>query len=158
MQNTHNCPRNHPPPLPHSLPPQGQPYMPGGGGGMTQGQMAMQMPPGIALMEPRRPPHDYLPIAVLTTVCCFWPTGIIAIIKAVQVGQHTEKILFMLLFRIWLDLLVEEGNRCVIWSYNVVDKLKHVCYNWNFSKNLERGQSPGAGLNRPCTTCSYLPV
>ncbi|XP_062301962.1 proline-rich transmembrane protein 1 [Osmerus eperlanus] len=63
----------------------GQPYMPGGGGGMPQGQMAMQMPPGIALMEPRRPPHDYLPIAVLTTVCCFWPTGIIAIIKAVQV-------------------------------------------------------------------------
>lgn len=65
----------------------GQPYMPAAAGhpGMPQGQMAMQMPPGIALMEPRRPPHDYLPIAVLTTVCCFWPTGIIAIIKAVQV-------------------------------------------------------------------------
>lgn len=45
----------------------------------------MQMPPSITLMD-RRPPHDYLPIAVLTTVCCFWPTGIIAIIKAVQVG------------------------------------------------------------------------
>uniref|UniRef100_H3CFI8 Proline-rich transmembrane protein 1 n=1 Tax=Tetraodon nigroviridis TaxID=99883 RepID=H3CFI8_TETNG len=44
----------------------------------------MQMPPSITLMD-RRPPHDYLPIAVLTTVCCFWPTGIIAIIKAVQV-------------------------------------------------------------------------
>ncbi|XP_036372149.1 proline-rich transmembrane protein 1 [Megalops cyprinoides] len=65
----------------------GQPYLPGGGGhpGVPPGQMPMQMPPGIALMEPRRPPHDYLPIAVLTTVCCFWPTGIIAIIKAVQV-------------------------------------------------------------------------
>ncbi|CAB1321102.1 unnamed protein product [Coregonus sp. 'balchen'] len=58
----------------------GQPYQ-----GMPQGQMGMQMPHGIALMEPRRPPHDYLPIAVFTTVCCFWPTGIIAIIKAVQV-------------------------------------------------------------------------
>lgn len=46
----------------------------------------MQMPPSITLMD-RRPPHDYLPIAVLTTVCCFWPTGIIAIIKAVQVGR-----------------------------------------------------------------------
>ncbi|XP_054832482.1 proline-rich transmembrane protein 1 [Eublepharis macularius] len=44
-----------------------------------------QMTPGIAILEPRRPPHDYLPIAVLTTICCFWPTGIIAIIKAVQV-------------------------------------------------------------------------
>lgn len=39
----------------------------------------------MALLEPRRPPHDYMPIAVLTTICCFWPTGIIAIFKAVQV-------------------------------------------------------------------------
>lgn len=55
----------------------------------------MQMPPSITLMD-RRPPHDYLPIAVLTTVCCFWPTGIIAIIKAVQVSgssfdRHVER-------------------------------------------------------------------
>ncbi|XP_040044200.1 proline-rich transmembrane protein 1 [Gasterosteus aculeatus] len=65
----------------------GQPYMPAGGGhpGIPPGQIhPMQMPPSITLMD-RRPPHDYLPIAVLTTVCCFWPTGIIAIIKAVQV-------------------------------------------------------------------------
>lgn len=55
--------------------------------GVAPGQMAMHMPNGIALMESRRPPHDYLPIAVLTTVCCFWPTGIIAIIKAVQVNE-----------------------------------------------------------------------
>ncbi|XP_047239621.1 proline-rich transmembrane protein 1 isoform X1 [Girardinichthys multiradiatus] len=62
----------------------GQPYMPAGGThpGIPPGQM--QMPPSITLMD-RRPPHDYLPIAVLTTVCCFWPTGIIAIIKAVKV-------------------------------------------------------------------------
>ncbi|MBN3294653.1 PRRT1 protein, partial [Polypterus senegalus] len=66
----------------------GQSYVQGSGPvppGMAPGQMQMQMPPGIAIVEPRRPPHDYLPIAVLTTVCCFWPTGIIAIIKAVQV-------------------------------------------------------------------------
>ncbi|XP_037548860.1 proline-rich transmembrane protein 1 [Nematolebias whitei] len=65
----------------------GQPYMPPGGThpGIPPGQIhPMQMPPSITLMD-RRPPHDYLPIAVLTTVCCFWPTGIIAIIKAVQV-------------------------------------------------------------------------
>ncbi|XP_072303288.1 proline-rich transmembrane protein 1 [Eucyclogobius newberryi] len=65
----------------------GQPYMPGTAGhpGIPPGQIhPMQMPPSITLMD-RRPPHDYLPIAVLTTVCCFWPTGIIAIIKAVQV-------------------------------------------------------------------------
>lgn len=70
-----------------SLSAQGQPYMPAGGThpGIPPGQIhPMQMPPSITLMD-RRPPHDYLPIAVLTTVCCFWPTGIIAIIKAVQV-------------------------------------------------------------------------
>lgn len=50
--------------------------------------------PGLALLEPRRPPHDYMPIAVLTTICCFWPTGIIAIFKAVQVwgGGGKEKL------------------------------------------------------------------
>lgn len=37
-------------------------------------------------LEGRRAPHDYLPIAVLTTLCCFWPTGVVAIVKAVQVG------------------------------------------------------------------------
>lgn len=66
---------------------QGQPYMQAAGGhpAIPPAQLhPLQMPPSITLME-RRPPHDYLPIAVLTTVCCFWPTGIIAIIKAVQV-------------------------------------------------------------------------
>lgn len=60
----------------------GQPYMANGAG--HPGMPPMQIPPSITLMD-RRPPHDYLPIAVLTTVCCFWPTGIIAILKAVQV-------------------------------------------------------------------------
>ncbi|XP_055486990.1 proline-rich transmembrane protein 1-like [Leucoraja erinacea] len=54
-----------------------------GNNGMTQG--GQQLPPSVGMMNPPRPPHDYLPIAVLTTVCCFWPTGIFAIIKAVQV-------------------------------------------------------------------------
>lgn len=70
---------------------QGQPYMPAAGAhpAIPPGQIhPMQMPPSITLMD-RRPPHDYLPIAVLTTVCCFWPTGIIAIIKAVQVGDSS---------------------------------------------------------------------
>lgn len=72
--------------------PQAQPYMSNGAHhpGVAPGQMAMHMPNGIALMESRRPPHDYLPIAVLTTVCCFWPTGIIAIIKAVQVIEPRQ--------------------------------------------------------------------
>ncbi|XP_069775654.1 proline-rich transmembrane protein 1 [Narcine bancroftii] len=59
-----------------------RPYLPGNNGIMAGGQ---QMPPSITMMNPPRPPHDYLPIAVLTTVCCFWPTGIFAIFKAVQV-------------------------------------------------------------------------
>ncbi|XP_072113509.1 proline-rich transmembrane protein 1-like [Mobula birostris] len=59
------------------------PYLPGNNG-LTSG--AQQVPPSVGMMSnPPRPPHDYLPIAVLTTVCCFWPTGIFAIFKAVQV-------------------------------------------------------------------------
>lgn len=33
-----------------------------------------------------------MPIAVLTTICCFWPTGIIAIFKAVQVRGGKGKL------------------------------------------------------------------
>ncbi|XP_010571132.1 PREDICTED: proline-rich transmembrane protein 1, partial [Haliaeetus leucocephalus] len=46
----------------------------------------MGVPGGVpGGLEGRRAPHDYLPIAVLTTLCCFWPTGVVAIVKAVQV-------------------------------------------------------------------------
>lgn len=64
-----------------------QPYAGGtpGGAGVPSTLPAPPQGPGLALLEPRRPPHDYMPIAVLTTICCFWPTGIIAIFKAVQV-------------------------------------------------------------------------
>lgn len=66
-----------------------QPYAGGtpGGAGVPSTLPAPPQGPGLALLEPRRPPHDYMPIAVLTTICCFWPTGIIAIFKAVQVGM-----------------------------------------------------------------------
>ncbi|XP_069344583.1 proline-rich transmembrane protein 1 isoform X2 [Eulemur rufifrons] len=67
--------------------PVGTPYAGGtpGGTGVTSTLPPPPQGPGLALLEPRRPPHDYMPIAVLTTICCFWPTGIIAIFKAVQV-------------------------------------------------------------------------
>ncbi|XP_024594269.1 proline-rich transmembrane protein 1 [Neophocaena asiaeorientalis asiaeorientalis] len=67
--------------------PKSQPYAGGtpGGTGVTSTLPPPPQGPGLALLEPRRPPHDYMPIAVLTTICCFWPTGIIAIFKAVQV-------------------------------------------------------------------------
>ncbi|XP_073666699.1 proline-rich transmembrane protein 1 isoform X3 [Tursiops truncatus] len=67
--------------------PVGAPYAGGtpGGTGVTSTLPPPPQGPGLALLEPRRPPHDYMPIAVLTTICCFWPTGIIAIFKAVQV-------------------------------------------------------------------------
>uniref|UniRef100_G1NTG9 Proline rich transmembrane protein 1 n=1 Tax=Myotis lucifugus TaxID=59463 RepID=G1NTG9_MYOLU len=67
--------------------PVGAPYAGGtpGGAGVPSTLPAPPQGPGLALLEPRRPPHDYMPIAVLTTICCFWPTGIIAIFKAVQV-------------------------------------------------------------------------
>ncbi|XP_071812810.1 proline-rich transmembrane protein 1-like [Apostichopus japonicus] len=33
------------------------------------------------------PPRDYFVEALLVTICCFWPTGIVAIIKASEVQQ-----------------------------------------------------------------------
>ncbi|XP_078272376.1 uncharacterized protein LOC144603107 isoform X2 [Rhinoraja longicauda] len=57
-----------------------QPYLPGYPG------IAPNGPSAFRITEPERWPHDYLPIAVLTTICCFWPTGIIAIIKALEVA------------------------------------------------------------------------
>uniref|UniRef100_K1RGZ6 Proline-rich transmembrane protein 1 n=1 Tax=Magallana gigas TaxID=29159 RepID=K1RGZ6_MAGGI len=29
-----------------------------------------------------RPPHDFMHRAICVTICCFWPTGIVAILKA----------------------------------------------------------------------------
>ncbi|XP_051899841.1 proline-rich transmembrane protein 1-like isoform X1 [Pristis pectinata] len=60
-----------------------QPYLPGYPGIAPNGPQP-RIPSGFRIMEPQRSPHDYLPIAVLTTICCFWPTGIIAIIKALE--------------------------------------------------------------------------
>lgn len=69
--------------------------------------------PGLALLEPRRPPHDYMPIAVLTTICCFWPTGIIAIFKAVQVsvggGKTNLRLTSASLVQGILDIFLEGG-------------------------------------------------
>lgn len=35
-------------------------------------------------------PKDYLIEAILVTVCCFWPTGIVAIIKALDVQRASQ--------------------------------------------------------------------
>lgn len=80
-----------------------QPYAGGtpGSAGVPSTLPAPQQGPGLALLEPRRPPHDYMPIAVLTTICCFWPTGIIAIFKAVQVrmGRSERRLTRLLIPR-----------------------------------------------------------
>ncbi|XP_017695641.1 PREDICTED: proline-rich transmembrane protein 1, partial [Lepidothrix coronata] len=60
----------------------------GGGAGPPLGPPLGVGPPAAGGAGPegrRSAPHDYLPIAVLTTLCCFWPTGVVAIVKAVQV-------------------------------------------------------------------------
>ncbi|TRZ07158.1 hypothetical protein HGM15179_019951, partial [Zosterops borbonicus] len=63
--------------------------LPGPVGGAGPGGAPLGPPLGPGVPEGSRgsssPPHDYLPIAVLTTLCCFWPTGVVAIVKAVQV-------------------------------------------------------------------------
>lgn len=99
---------------PSFLSTQGQPYMPAGGThpAIPPGQIhPMQMPPSITLMD-RRPPHDYLPIAVLTTVCCFWPTGIIAIIKAVQVSGSVVVASLRLNSSFRLTFSLVYGHKC----------------------------------------------
>lgn len=73
------------------LPPQAYAAAPSGPLPGPVGGAALGAPGGVPVAVPggvegRRPPHDYLPIAVLTTLCCFWPTGVVAIVKAVQVG------------------------------------------------------------------------
>ncbi|XP_071812809.1 proline-rich transmembrane protein 1-like [Apostichopus japonicus] len=37
------------------------------------------------------PPRDYFAEAILVTICCFWPTGIVAIIKASEVQQAAAR-------------------------------------------------------------------
>ncbi|XP_072777222.1 proline-rich transmembrane protein 1 isoform X4 [Taeniopygia guttata] len=60
--------------------------LPGAVGGAGGAPLGPPLGLGGAEGPPRgSPPHDYLPIAVLTTLCCFWPTGVVAIVKAVQV-------------------------------------------------------------------------
>ena len=68
----------------------------GEGGGATQKPRppaGVRPRPGGPRPPSGVPPHDYLPIAVLTTLCCFWPTGVVAIVKAVQVGGVAHHIL-----------------------------------------------------------------
>ncbi|XP_055487288.1 proline-rich transmembrane protein 1 [Leucoraja erinacea] len=67
-----------------------QPYLPGYPGIATNGPQS-RIPSAFGVTEPERWPHDYLPIAVLTTICCFWPTGIIAIIKALETRQAASQ-------------------------------------------------------------------
>ncbi len=65
--------QNQPPTMyPQGQPPQGQMMVP-------QVQYIVQNPQPLA-----NPPNDYFIHAILVTVFCFWPTGIIAIIKALD--------------------------------------------------------------------------
>ncbi|OWF36528.1 proline-rich transmembrane protein 1-like [Mizuhopecten yessoensis] len=68
-------------------PPSGAPmYMYQGGHPHYQAQMSpgqtqvLVVPPPQTFSEP--PPPDYMNRAIFTTICCFWPVGIFAIMKA----------------------------------------------------------------------------
>ncbi|XP_070574439.1 proline-rich transmembrane protein 1-like [Ptychodera flava] len=43
---------------------------------------------GVAVQQPRAP-DDYMGLAIFTTLCCFWPVGIFAILKARDVHKRT---------------------------------------------------------------------
>ncbi|XP_055899037.1 proline-rich transmembrane protein 1-like [Biomphalaria glabrata] len=54
-------------------------YVPGGG--YPQGANIVTQQPAHAVII-QKPPNDILITAVFVTLCCFWPTGLVAIIKA----------------------------------------------------------------------------
>ncbi|KAK6190088.1 hypothetical protein SNE40_002023 [Patella caerulea] len=66
-------------------PPQYTPY---GHPGYTN-VVVSQPPPAMAVTGP--PPQDHMCAAVFVTLCCFWPTGIIAIIKAMDARNALER-------------------------------------------------------------------
>ncbi|XP_070561576.1 proline-rich transmembrane protein 1-like [Ptychodera flava] len=43
---------------------------------------------GVAVQQPQAP-DDYMGFAIFTTLCCFWPVGIFAILKARDVHKKT---------------------------------------------------------------------
>ena len=42
----------------------------------------------IRTMTPTQKPNDYLALAVITTLCCCFPLGIVSIIRATQVNSY----------------------------------------------------------------------
>ncbi|XP_061178039.1 proline-rich transmembrane protein 1-like [Saccostrea echinata] len=49
-------------------------------GGYTSTNTVLVAPGPMTMNEP--PPPDYMNRAIFVTICCFWPTGIFAIMKA----------------------------------------------------------------------------
>ncbi|XP_070561566.1 proline-rich transmembrane protein 1-like isoform X2 [Ptychodera flava] len=64
-------------------PPPAYPY------GSSTTMVTVQQPVvGVAVQQPRAP-DDYMGLAIFTTLCCFWPVGIFAILKARDVHKRT---------------------------------------------------------------------
>lgn len=57
------------------------------------------------IIDPETPAKDYFIAAILVTIFCFWPLGIVAIVKALKVNQ------FKYLSHVYLTGGKEGGQR-----------------------------------------------
>lgn len=79
-----------------------------------------------------RPPHDFMNRAICVTICCFWPTGIVAILKASEVCN----IFTCFFFYLRISLLKCEYNfrkfpkNCSAIFYGVTLFVKRLGPNW----------------------------
>ncbi|XP_074646290.1 uncharacterized protein LOC141902456 [Tubulanus polymorphus] len=95
-------PGGYPPQQGGQYPPQGGQYPPQGGQYPPQGVQYAAQPVGyyapgnqqiiVAQAAPlANPPSDYLVMAILVLLCCFWPLGIVAVIKSTEVRDAIRR-------------------------------------------------------------------
>lgn len=64
-----------------------------------------------------RPPHDFMNRAICVTICCFWPTGIVAILKASEVCNIFTCFFFILGFLCLNANIISENSPKTVVPY-----------------------------------------
>ena len=58
--------------------------------GATEGDQPARVVYVQAPRQPGSPAKDYFGLSLFTLLCCFWPLGLIALIKSVEVRRHND--------------------------------------------------------------------